>query len=225
MATIDNLRGAADVLLAKAVADDAVESTDTDDVFAFPVNEAGDVFALGSESTDVVAGDSGIAVLYGDADANLVGGDGDDFLVGNDGDNVIVAAGGNDQVSTGDGDDVVALGTGNDYITVDGTGTKILDGGKGDDTFVIKASGEDSHTTLTGLNSGDKLRLYADANDDGQIDMRDVDVDKTVEEDGNTTLVLVDGTTVVLEGVTGFFENAKFETGTDDDGELFVDIS
>ena len=225
MATIDNLRGAANVLLAKAVADDAVESTDTDGVFAFPINEDGDVFAVGSDSTDVVVGESGAAALYGDVDASLVGNDDDNFLVGNDGDNVIVAAGGNDQVSTGDGDDIVTLGTGNDYITVDGTGTKIIDGGEGDDTFVIKATGEDSHTTLKGLDSGDKIRLYADANDDGPIDMRDVDIDKTVEEDGNTTLVLVDGTTVVLEGVTGFFEESKFEFGEDDDGELYVDIT
>lgn len=225
MATIDNLKDAANALLAKAVADGTVESTDTEGVFAFPINEAGDVFALGSDSTDVVVGDGGVAALYGDVDASLAGGGDDDFLVGNDGDNVIVAAGGDDQVSTGDGDDVVTLGSGNDYITVDGTGTKIIDGGEGDDTFVIKATGEDSHTTLTGLNAGDKLRLYADANGDGQIDMRDVDIDKTVEEDGNTTLVLVDGTTVVLEGVTGLFDNATFEVGTDDDGELFVDIS
>lgn len=223
MATINNLSNVANQLLSDAIASASVTETDTAGVYEFPVNG---VTALASENTDIELGDANNnAMLVGDANADITGNDNDNYIVGNDGANNIDARAGNDQVATGAGDDTVTLGDGDDTVVVDGSGTKTIDGGAGNDTFIITASGPDSHTTLTGLNAGDKLRLYADANNDGQIDMNDVDLANTFEADGNTTLTLVDGTTVVLEGVTGLFDNATFEVGTDADGELFVDIS
>lgn len=227
MSSVKHLSEIANAILDKSIAEGTIEETGKEGIYEFPVDEAYDFFALATESKDIIIGDEeDSAILKDDGDdGSLVGNDENNYLIGNDGDNVIVGMAGHDAITTMGGDDVVIAGDGDDTIIVDGVGTKIIDGGAGDDIFFIVATGEESHTTLKGLTVGDKLRLYADANEDGQIDMKDVDIDKTIEEDGNTTLVLVDGTTVVLEGVVGLFENGAFEMGVDDDGDLFVDIT
>lgn len=232
MSSIANLSEKANALFEDVLASGGVSPSGTPGVSQFVAANGETV--LVSADANIVLGDGEThgmllnapdARAAGDgADANITGNSLSNLMVGNDGNNILSAGAGNDQVSTGYGDDEVILGDGDDTAVVDGLGTKTIDGGAGSDTFVIEATGEGSHTTLTGLTAGDKLRLYADANKDGQIDINDVDLDKTIEEDGNTTLVLVDGTTVVLEGVVGLFGNANFEVGDDEDG-LFVDIS
>lgn len=228
MATINSLSNAANQILNDAIESGSVTETDTAGVYEFLVDG---VTILASENTDIEMGDVNAAMLIGNANADITGNDRINIIVGNDGDNVLTAGAGNDLVATGAGNDTIRLGDGDDCVFVDGPGTKTIDGGAGNDLFVITCPGIDSHITFTGLNVGDKLRLYADANGDGQINMEDVDLENTFEADGNTTLTLVDGTTVVLEGITGLFENANFELGTDADAHsdgndgLFVDIS
>lgn len=228
MATIDQVRQVGNVLLAKAIIDGDLVETDTPGVSQYQV---GSETVLVSEDTDVDMDDGEIAAQLVNgpdgegADADVTGNDRGNFIIGNDGDNKIDAAGGDDQVNTGDGDDEVDGGEGDDNIIVDGTGTKIITGGEGNDTFLVQASGEDSKTTITDFQPGDKIRWNADANGDGEVNIEDVDLDKTFEQDGNTHLVLTDGTEMVLEGVTALFGgDYEFKFGVEGD-EAFVDIT
>lgn len=230
MATIDQVRQVGNVLLAKAIIDGDLLETDTPGVSQYQV---GNETVLVSEDTDIEMDDGELAAqlvndLDGDgegADADVTGNDRGNFIIGNDGDNKIDAAGGDDQVNTGDGDDEVNGGEGDDTIIVDGIGTKIITGGEGNDTFLVQASGEDSKTTITDFQPGDKIRWNADANEDGEVNIEDIDLDKTFEADGNTHLVLIDGTEMVLEGVTALFGgDYEFKFGVEDD-EAFVDIT
>lgn len=233
MATIDNIKELADNLLADAIENEELMGTDTPGVFSYQI---GNEFVLVSNN-DIDMSDSGAIAAHleegglqasGEFTTSVIGNDLGNYIVGSDDNNRLEGGLGDDQINTGAGDDIVEGGEGNDTIILDDedTGTKILSGGEGNDTFIIEASGEDSHTTITDFTQGDKLRWYADVDDDGQISIGDlVDLTKAIEQDGSTVLTLTDGTTVVLEGVTGFFlQKSEFEFGTDDD-ELYVDIT
>ena len=81
----------------------------------------------GSNSSDILRGDSG--------DNRLVGMKGDDMLRGNGGNDTIQGGDGNDLITGGAGSDRLSGGNGND--TIDGlAGNDRLSGGNGDDTLL-----------------------------------------------------------------------------------------
>jgi len=224
MATINNLSQAADDALKAAENDGSLTDSGQAGVQQFTVGQT----TVFTSDSDIKLEGADHAILKGTTDAAVTGNANDNLVVGNDGSNNIDAGAGNDQVSTGAGDDQISLGEGDDVVEINGAGTKVIDGGAGNDTFVIKGTATGSETTFTGLNSGDKLRVSADANHDGKIDLNDVDSGKTgLDANGNTKITLTDGTSFTLEGVHGgpFDGTLKYEIGTDEDGNLIVDIT
>ncbi len=225
MATINNLSNAA-----KAELENEVSNGNVSDVAGQSgIKEftAGDGSTVFTAEADVKLEQADHVILTGTAMADVVANDKSNLIVGNDGDNKIDAGAGDDQVATGAGNDEIALGAGNDVVEINGPGTKVIDGGAGDDTFIIKAAATGSHTTFTGLNTGDKIRINADANGDGKIDLNDVDLAKSGDDgQGNSIITLTDGTSFTLTGVTGVFEgNIKYTFGEDADGNLIVDLT
>ncbi|MCF7970356.1 MAG: hypothetical protein K9L22_04235 [Methylococcaceae bacterium] len=228
MATINNISEVGHTLAQAAI--DNGQTTPVADQPGVSEFTVGGVRVFTSESGITLGGANHAdhAVLTGTANANVQGDAHDNLIVGNDGNNDIDAGNGDDQVSTGAGDDNITLGAGDDRVDIDGPGTKVIDSGEGDDLFVIHASAAGSQTTFTGLNPGDKVRINADANGDGKIDLNDVDMTKTgTDANGDTIITLTDGTSFTLEGVkVGPFDGAlQYEIGTDEDGNLFVDIT
>jgi Ca2+-binding RTX toxin-like protein len=218
MASINNLNEVANNVLQKAVVIDSFKAN----IQEFTVDDL-KVFTSSVRDINLNIGDANHALLTGNQDLDIVGNDNDNFIVGNDGSNWIDAGDGNDQIATGAGDDEIKLGAGDDVIEIDGPGNKTVNGGEGNDLFVIKAGlGENSHVTFTNLNVGDKLRVYADANQDGQITWDDVE--SVVEENGNTTFTLKDGTAFTLEGVTDK-DSIHYNVTFDDDGNPIVELS
>jgi hypothetical protein len=228
MATIDQVRQVADTRTRSEWFEGDIVKTDTAGVGTY---QWGGETVLVSAGTNIVMDNNELAAQLVNSltrsvdgpDGDVTGNDLGNYIIGNNGTNIIDAADGDDQVATGGGDDEVDGGAGDDTIIADGTGTKIITGGEGNDTFLVEAFGSESKTTITDLETGDKLRWDADANGDGVVNLDDVD--KTFEADGNTTLVLVDGTKMVLEGVTGLFAGGyDFKFGVEDD-DAFVDIT
>jgi hypothetical protein len=219
MASINNLNEVANNFFQKAVVIDSLK----EGIQEFKVDDL-KVFTSSVRDINLNIGNANHALLTGDKDLDILGNDNDNFIVGNNGNNWIDAGNGNDQIATGAGDDFIKLGAGDDVIEIDGPGNKSVDGGEGNDLFVIKAGlGENTHVTFTNLNVGDKLRVYADANQDGKISWDDVE--SVVEENGNTTFTLKDGTAFTLEGVTGAQENITYTIGEDGEGNLYVELS
>ncbi|WAK00676.1 calcium-binding protein [Methylobacter sp. YRD-M1] len=223
MASINNLNAVAQNALHKAAVIDSLKegiqefTVDEMKVFTSSVRDINLSFAEDNANH---------ALLTGKKDLNVLGNDKDNYIVGNDGNNKIDAGHGNDQISTGSGDDEIQLGAGDDVIEIDGSGNKFVSGGEGNDFFVIKGHdvlGGETQVTLTNLNVGDKLRVYADANEDGQITWDDVQEVKELG-DGNTTFILKDGTTFTLEGVNNS-QDITYTVQYDDDGNPIVDLS
>jgi Ca2+-binding RTX toxin-like protein len=219
MASINNLNEVAQNALQKAVIIDSLK----EGIQEFTVDDL-KVFTSSVRDINLNIGNANHALLTGDQDLDIVGNDNDNFIVGNDGSNWIDAGNGNDQISTGAGDDFIKLGAGDDVIEIDGPGDKTVNGGEGNDLFVIKPGlGENSHVTFTNLNVGDKLRVYADANQDGKITWDDVE-SVGPDADGNTTFVLKDGSSFTLEGV-GNKDDITYTIGEDGEGNLYVELS
>lgn len=229
MATINNLEEAISTQLANTTLTDVADQTGVQSGTITDASGETQTVFTSSESSVSISNDADVAILTGisdtniDASANTEGAQ----LVGNDGSNTITAGSGNDQVSTGDGDDTVSLGAGDDVVEISGSGNKVIDGGEGDDTFIIKANADGtSHSTFTGLNVGDKVRINADANGDGQITFDDVDI--TEDAGGNVVFTLKNGVTFTLEGVNAdqaVDGTIKYAIGTDEDGNLIVDLT
>ncbi len=174
--------------------------------------------------------ESNNAVLTGDLDLNVVADSDNNIIVANDGGNIIDASAGNDFVSTGAGKDVVFLGSGNDRIEVDGSGIKIIDGGKGNDTFVIKLADDEtdhSDVTFTGLNRGDSVRVtVVDTNWDGVFSLNDIDVLES--DNGSLMFNLTDGLSLTLDGVSvdsAFNGDINYSVIDNDDGTWDVVIN
>ena len=188
MATIDNLEQAADDFLAGANTEETSQTgvqlaTNDDGVTAF-TSETNDVDMSGTGSNN--------AVLTGNEDLNVTANDSDNVVVGNSGSN---------EISTGDGDDQVSAGAGDDTINITGTGEKTIDGGEGNDLFVLGDAAAGSQSTFTGLNVGDKVRVtVADTNGDGKLDVDDIEGISS-DDSGNVVFTLKDGTSFTLEGV------------------------
>jgi VCBS repeat-containing protein len=122
------------------------------------------VFARGgADALDLGAGND-----YGD------GGDGNDTIVGGDGNDFLAGGAGVDQLTGGLGDDRLSGGPGNDAP---------LDGGAGNDTYLIGAGdGQDLAVDTQGVNG---IQLLGGLTA-GQV---------TLQRSGNDLIVLVNGTT------------------------------
>ncbi len=200
MATISNIEDAADSFLQNA----SLEDTSQDGVQLASDSTGISAFTSETDDVDLAGTDTDNVVLTGDADLDVKADSDDNVVVGNDGDNVVDAGAGDDQLSTGAGDDDITLGAGDDTIEVDGGGTKVIDGGVGNDTFAIKPAATDAEagdTTFTGLNRGDALRVtVSDSNGDGQLTLDDIE-GISASDNGSVVFNLKDGSSFTLDGV------------------------
>ncbi len=199
MATINNLEDAAADFLANATitetSQEGVDLASDNGITAFVSNSNDIDMTTNPESNN--------AALTGSDDLDVTGNAEDNVIAANNGSNIIDAGDGNDQISTGDGDDAISLGDGDDTITVDGGGVKTIDGGLGNDAFIINPAtdaSEVSATTMTNLNRGDTVTVtVSDTNGNGMIDFDDVEI--TTSDNGSVTFTLGDGSSFVLDGV------------------------
>ena len=230
MATQTGSEAAAEAL-AKAQAFLDATATDTGVSGIQTATVDGEQGALSSinTSTDSVnlSGDGHIdtIVLTGSSNLNATGDQHNNFLVGNDGDNHLHALEGNDTVVTGGGEDTITLGDGNDTIIINGNGNKAVDGGAGDDCFVI-LPGQGSHSTFTGLNIGDRLTVTVpDGNANGDLDFGDVELSG---DDNSLTYHLANGTSFTLDGValsSATSGSIKYAIVDNEDGTWTVDLT
>lgn len=198
MATINNLEDAAADFLSNATITET-----TQEGVALASNNGITAFVSNSNDVDLSQPESDNVILNGNANIGVTGNAEANIVAANSGDNTINAGGGDDQVSTGAGNDTISLGDGNDFVTVDGGGIKVIDGGAGNDAFVINppADANDiSATTLTNLNRGDTVTVtVTDANGNGALDIDDVTI--ATSENGSLTFTLGDGSLFTLDGV------------------------
>ncbi len=197
MATVNNLGNIANEVLSTATLTETGETG----IKEFTTDGGFKVFTSETDNIDLSTGSSDNAILSGSQNIDATGNENENFIAGNNGDNTIDAGASNDQVSTGDGNDTVLLGAGDDIVEIDGTGTKIIDGGEGNDLFILGSNAAGSQSTFTGLNVGDKVRVtVADTNGDGQLNVDDID-GISADTAGNVVFTLKDGTSFTLEGV------------------------
>lgn len=163
-------------------------------------------FMSDSEGITLLDAESSNAGFIEYSDLDVIDDEGGNIIVGNDGDNIITAGAGagagDDIVPTGDGDDKVSLGDDEDLVLIDGSDTQSIDGGDGNDVFVIDSAdsdGEQVTSTLTSLNIGDRAML-ADTNSDGVLSFDDVTISES--DNGSVTFELDDGTTFTLDDVS-----------------------
>ncbi len=194
-ATISNLMYEAENFLANAT----LEGSDQTNVDVATFNGA-TAFTSNDAHINLNGIGSDNAFLTGDQDLSVYGNNNQNKIVGNDGDNYIsTGASGNDEDC-----DQVAAGEGNDTIVIDGFGAKLIDGGQGEDHFIIKLPlAEGSDSDFVGLTLGDSLTIenLADSNGNGLLDWGDVDGTST-NENGHLQFDLGNGTHFSLEGIT-----------------------
>lgn len=139
------------------------------------VTGAADGWISGSGVVSLTTHDSGAVVRAGTGWVNVTGGAGADTL------------------TAGSGSDVFALGGGADQI-VFGSGSATVTGGAGVDTYHFH-HGDAGHDTIVGFKQGtDSLKFEGFS---GKLP-----VASGIVAGGNTTLTLIDGTTIVLAGVS-----------------------
>lgn len=162
----------------------------------------------GGGGADLVAGGGGIAHAEDEADV-IYGGRGGDVIVGNGGDDTIHA--GSDTSGSGDtatnyvfggyGDDLI-YGSDGDDLLIGQFGNDVLTGNEGADTFLFRSgSGDDVITDFEQgtdtLHIDGGLLAQASSLDDLQL----------VEAGGGTILTLEDGSSIMLQGVTGLSDS------------------
>lgn len=105
---------------------------------------------VGTPDPDSLVGTGGYDYIRGLAENDILnGGAGDDVLSGDGGDDIAVGGTGNDEINGGDGADYL-IGQDGDDILSGGTGAaNILQGGLGDDIYIVDAVG-DSVLEVTG---------------------------------------------------------------------------
>ncbi len=226
MATINNIEDAANTFLQDATITETSQAG-----VSLATNDGISVFSSSTQDIDLsINSESNHVLLTGNTDLNVVANSDSNVIVANDGGNIIDAGAGDDSVSTGAGNDVVSLGDGNDHVEVDGGGIKTIDGGHGDDTFVIKLADDEvehSDVTFTGLNRGDSVRVtIADNNGDGVLSLSDVDV--LASDNGSLMFNLTDGSSFTLDGVSvdsALNGDINYSVIDNDDGTWDVVIS
>lgn len=145
---------------------------------------AGDDLIVSGTGDDIIHGGSGNDTIYDEGGDNLIfGGEGIDNIYTADGDDIIFGGSGNDVIYAGDGDDILHGGEGADYIegqgstagdeTVTGnlffvTSEDVLNGGKGNDTFVVGDEFEEETIIQGGVSAQDlsgNAARYVDLNE------------------------------------------------------------
>lgn len=114
----------------------------------------GDDDMFGGEGTDLLLGDAGDDYLDGEdgddelqggeGNDQLEGGDGEDLLFGNAGDDILSGGQANDELQGGDGNDWLEGGSGGDALFGDG-GNDTLTGGGGVDDYLNGGDGDDTY--------------------------------------------------------------------------------
>lgn len=101
----------------------------------------GDEVLHGGRLDDVLSGEGGHDTLYGYGGNNVLeGGAGDDTLIGGDGDDTLRGGTGNDVLDDSFGDNVLDGGDGNDRLLAGLSGWQRLSGGLGDDILVASGT-------------------------------------------------------------------------------------
>ncbi|WP_422028784.1 DUF4214 domain-containing protein [Roseovarius sp.] len=132
------------------------------------------------------AGNDNISTLYRSGDDQLFGGAGDDTINGAAGNDIIDGGADNDNLSAGEGNDVVRGGAGNDTIDAGEGGADAIDGGSGIDRLNLVRSSATQAFTFT------------------------------FEGGSDTTLSLIDGTTITD------IEHLDFTAGAENDHITYV---
>lgn len=200
---------------------DTLSGGDGDDVLFGAGDGSNDFYSadtlFGDAGADTLNGGGGDDVLHGgDGNDRILGGFNNDTGYGDAGDDYLFGDLGNDTLSGGDGDDNVRGGfhedwlmgdAGNDLLngyfghdTLDGgTGTDRLEGGDGNDTFIMRRGyGGDTVSDFTAFSIGATYADTLDLSDFGIASFSDLVMS---EVDGNTTIDLGSGDSLVLEGV------------------------
>jgi hypothetical protein len=177
--------GSGDDVIVAGRGDDVVDGGSGDDVI---LAGRGDDEVDGGSGDDVIKAGSGDDVVDGGSgDDEIEAGSGDDEVDGGSGDDVIKAGSGDDEIDGGSGDDVIKAGSGDDEI-VGGRGDDVMSGGSGEDTYRFAG------------NFGDDLIKDFDKDED-LLDLSAFDTYE-LEQDGNDTIVIVDGGTIRLKNVS-----------------------
>lgn len=162
-------------------------------------------------NADSLIGGAGNDTIYGgDDNDTLLGGIGDDLLDGGIDDDILIGQDGSDTLFGGDGDDLITGGIGADSV-VGGSGADTIqvaqgdtvDGGDGDDTFILADLAEAGATSISIIGgegdetAGDTLRLTADIN---RNDILFTNTDTTAGGLGGT-FTMADGTLVTFSEI------------------------
>ncbi|MEM8577209.1 MAG: calcium-binding protein [Pseudomonadota bacterium] len=148
----------------------------------------------GGDDNDTVSGGAGNDVLNGDA--------GNDRLLGGSGDDQMNGGSGHDYLSAYTGDDTLNGGAGADRLYA-GTGADVMSGGDDGDRFVFRATFLDgSVNTITDFDGaeGDVLHLAQLNLLGSQTQTQWLDANATIEGNGDVTLDIGSGTSILLQG-------------------------
>ena len=138
---------------------------------------------------DTVYANGGDDVVYGQWGHDWIsGGDGDDILFGGANYDTVRGNAGDDMLFGGGGTDSLVGGSGHDYLSGN-AGDDIYRGGSGRDVFAFN-EGDGNGTIVDFTNGLDKIRIYGDSDDIGDIN---------ISSSGADVLLAFDGTTVRIE--------------------------
>lgn len=187
--------------------DDSIYSRDGDDSIDGGV---GNDWVSAGEGNDKIFGEAGMDSLYGGAGDDYVsGGDDDDYLAGYIGEDTLLGGSGSDSLHGGDGNDSLSGGTGSDSVVGGGGNDTLkasqgdtLEGGDGDDTFIIEDLAEAGAQTIS-IVGGDDVQIAGDTlNFNGNLVLGSVNITSTDPVTGLTgTALLTDGSTVAFTGI------------------------
>ncbi|MEW5685620.1 MAG: calcium-binding protein [Pseudomonadota bacterium] len=153
----------------------------------FGVN--GDDDLHGNQGDDTVAGGFGQDwVVGGQGNDRLLGNEDDDLVLGNLGADTAEGGDGADVIRGGQGDDVLRGDAGNDWLSGD-RGDDTLSGGAGADTFHTFAGAGVDRVTDFSVGQGDRVLVTGGGS-------------YTLAQVGGDTVVTLDGTQLVLAGVS-----------------------
>ncbi|MCU9838556.1 Hint domain-containing protein [Ruegeria sp. WL0004] len=152
------------------------------------------------EGNDTIDGGSGNDTIFGQGgDDSLLGGEGNDELGGDDGSDTLSGGAGDDQLNGGQGPDLIFGGGGQDTVTASHGDT--LDGGDGDDLFVLTDLGETGGGSIEIVGgegdetSGDTLDLG------GVVDLSTINLTTNLPGEKAGTVELLDGTLVTFSNI------------------------
>ncbi len=138
---------------------------------------------------DTVYANGGDDVVYGQWGHDWIsGGDGNDILFGGANYDTVRGNAGDDMLFGGGGTDSLVGGSGHDYLSGN-AGNDVYRGGSGRDTFAF-SEGDGDDTIVDFTNGLDKIRIYGESDDIGDI---------SIARSGADVVVSFEGTTVRIE--------------------------